>query len=210
METEQLVIFTEKMERIGVRTRAEIHEQGYWHETFHCWFVQEVEGKAYLLFQKRAAQKKDFPSLLDITAAGHLLSHESPRDGLREIQEELGLTLSFTDLVPAGIIQDPILLGSLLDREFCHVYLYMFTKPIPTLVLQRDEVAAIVQIALHDFEQLLQQRNSTIPALVYLADPDDTQKVTSAHYTLTDFCPHNTHYYNAVLHGAEQLLRAKR
>lgn len=209
METEQLTIFTEKMERIGVRSRAEVHAQGYWHETFHCWFVQEVNGKHYLLFQQRAAQKKDFPSLLDITAAGHLLSHETPRDGLREIQEELGLALAFTDLFPAGIIQDPILLGSFLDREFCHVYLYRLTQPITSLVLQRDEVAAIIQITLEDFAHLLQQKISAIPGHIYLNEQDDTNKVTYSNFNITNFCPHNPEYYQAILHHAKGLLRAK-
>ncbi|GER90820.1 putative Nudix hydrolase [Dictyobacter vulcani] len=209
METEQLAIFTEQMERIGVQSRAEVHAQGSWHETFHCWFVQEVDGKHYLLFQQRAAQKKDFPALLDITAAGHLLSYETPRDGVREIQEELGLTLTFTDLFPAGIIQDPILLGSFLDREFCHVYLYKLTQPITALILQRDEVAAIVQITVEDFAQLLQQKVHTIPGHNYLSDQDNIQQVTHSSYKITDFCPHNPEYYQAILHHAEQLLRTK-
>jgi hypothetical protein len=62
METEQLKIFDENRNPIGVASREDVHRLGYWHETFHCWFV-------------------------DITAAGHLMADESVEDGVREIKE---------------------------------------------------------------------------------------------------------------------------
>ncbi|GCE09082.1 NUDIX hydrolase [Dictyobacter aurantiacus] len=206
METEQLAIFSETMERIGVRTRAEVHREGYWHETFHCWFVQRQADRRSILFQQRAAQKKDYPNQLDITAAGHLLAHETPRDGVREIQEELGLELAFDDLVSAGILPDPFLRPGFLDREFCHLFFYLLSIPITDLVLQREEVACIVRVELEDFERLLRQQVSEISAPVYLTDSADPQTIITRNFQREDFCPHTDQYYETLLKFAYQLL----
>ena len=68
--------------------REEIHRLGYWHETFHCWFVKKVHNEWMIYFQLRSKEKADYPLLLDITAAGHLLAGETINDGIREIDEE--------------------------------------------------------------------------------------------------------------------------
>ncbi|WP_257213775.1 NUDIX hydrolase [Bacillus pumilus] len=88
------------------------------------WLLKKEYNTVYLYFQLRSPAKKDFPSLLDITAAGHLLADEQPSDGIREVEEELGLSIPFEDLTFAGVMQDEIHIPSFIDREFCHVYLY--------------------------------------------------------------------------------------
>lgn len=206
METEQLAIFNASMERIGVRTRAEVHSKGYWHETFQCWFLQEVAGRHYILFQLRAPQKKDFPNQLDITAAGHLLANETPQDGVREIHEELGLELSLADLVPAGVVPDPFLQPHFQDREFCHLSFYLLPGSVTDLVLQREEVAGIAYIELNDCERLLHGEISELSAQVYLTDAHNPQKIITRHFQRQDFCPHSDHYYNTVLDFARRLL----
>ncbi|GCF06961.1 NUDIX hydrolase [Dictyobacter arantiisoli] len=206
MESEQLAIFTEQMERIGVCSRTEVHAQGYWHETFHCWFLQQTDGKDYLLFQLRAAQKKDFPSTLDVTAAGHLLADETPADGVREIEEELGVKLSFHDLIDAGIIPHQIELGALKNREFCHIYFYQLTQAIETLVLQPEEVAGIFQIELGVFEQFIAQERTTIPGYGYIIQADGTRQTLIKEFGTADLCPHNPHYFPEIIQTARQIL----
>lgn len=70
MENEMLKIFDENKHQIGIATREEVHRLGHWHEAFHCWFVSREEEKDYIYLQLRSDMKKDYPSLLDITAAG--------------------------------------------------------------------------------------------------------------------------------------------
>ena len=65
---------------IGVKSRELVHLDGDWHETFQCWFIEPVENSFYIYVQKRSANKKDFPSMYDITAAGHLLAEETVED----------------------------------------------------------------------------------------------------------------------------------
>ena len=75
LEDEWLNTFNDRHVKIGVESRTNVHAQGLWHETFHCWFVKLVDIEPHLYFQQRSEVKKDFPCLFDITAAGHLLAH---------------------------------------------------------------------------------------------------------------------------------------
>lgn len=122
MEHELLKIFDQYRNHAGVASREEVHREGYWHETFHCWFVREEEGVQYIYLQKRSALKKDYPDLLDITAAGHILAQETIQDGVREIKEELGVDVSFNELIPLGIIEYSVARDELKDNELSHVF----------------------------------------------------------------------------------------
>lgn len=151
METEILKIFDENHIQTGIATRAEIHAKGLWHETFHCWLISEINGEYYLYFQLRSADKKDYPSLFDITAAGHLLASEEPDDGIRELKEELGLSLSSEELEKLAIIPSIIEQPHMIDREFAHVYIVEQKGEITDFHLQSEEVAGIVRSKLVDF-----------------------------------------------------------
>ena len=78
-------------EYLGTTTQKEVHEKGLWH------------GGNYIQLQLRSESKKDFPSVLDVSAAGDILSHESVGDGIRELEEELGLSIRLTDLEKVGL-----------------------------------------------------------------------------------------------------------
>jgi isopentenyldiphosphate isomerase len=77
MENERLKIFDKDRNQVGVATRGEVHRIGHWHKAFHCWFVSREDEIDYIYLQLRSNLKKDYPNLLDITAAGHLLAHET-------------------------------------------------------------------------------------------------------------------------------------
>ncbi|MNJ40028.1 isopentenyl-diphosphate delta-isomerase [compost metagenome] len=104
MQTEMLNIYDENRVHIGVATRADVHQFGYWYESIHCWFVSHDENEDYIYFQLRSEHKRDYPNLLDITAAGHLLSHETVEDGVREIKEETGIEVSMSELTSLGVM----------------------------------------------------------------------------------------------------------
>ena len=40
--TEWLTIFDSERNTIGKKLRDEVHRDGDWHETFHCWFVEKM------------------------------------------------------------------------------------------------------------------------------------------------------------------------
>ena len=39
--TEWLTIFDPERNTLGKKLRDEVHRDGDWHETFHCWFVEK-------------------------------------------------------------------------------------------------------------------------------------------------------------------------
>ncbi|MGD7044671.1 NUDIX hydrolase [Jeotgalibacillus proteolyticus] len=147
MEEEQLSIFNEKEQKIGALPRNQVHANGAWHETFHCWFVRKSGNRIYLYFQLRSPEKKDFPSLLDVTAAGHLLASESVEDGVRELEEELGVKLPFTLLQPLGTVKEKLKNGLETDAEICRVFSFGITQEIE-FTLQASEVKGLFHVEL--------------------------------------------------------------
>ena len=81
---ERLKVFDESYTYVKEDSRDEVHRKGLWHETFHCWLMDDE----FVYIQKRSAVKKDFPGLFYITAAGHILATETVMDGIREVEEE--------------------------------------------------------------------------------------------------------------------------
>jgi isopentenyldiphosphate isomerase len=82
------------------RARAAVHLDGDWHQAFHCWILRR-NGREVVL-QRRALVKDTFAGLWDAAAAGHWRSGERPDEASREIAEELGLEVNFSELVFAG------------------------------------------------------------------------------------------------------------
>ena len=146
---EMLKVFDVHQREIGVASRDEVHRLGYWHETFHCWIVSP--GAEYIYLQLRSKTKKDYPNLLDITAAGHLLADETVKDGVREIKEELGVDVSFEKLIPIGVIGYSMIQENLIDKEFANVFLYESALNWDDFVLQEEEVSGIVRVKFNDF-----------------------------------------------------------
>ncbi|RDI45489.1 NUDIX hydrolase [Falsibacillus pallidus] len=154
MESELIKIVDENGTELGVATREEIHRLGHWHETFHCWFVTRENQVDYIHLQLRSEDKKDYPNLLDITAAGHLLAEETVEDGLREVKEEVGLELALSELIHLGVISYEVEREDLIDRERTHTYLFLHEGPINNYELQKEEVAGIVKIEFQEFSEL--------------------------------------------------------
>lgn len=151
MENERLKIFDEHRNQVGAASRKEVHKTGHWHETFHCWFISREDGIDYIYFQIRSETKKDFPNLLDITAAGHILAHETIGDGIREVKEELGIDLSLNQLVSLGVIKDRIVQEDFIDKELGNVFLYQGEGVIDECTLQKEEVSGIVKTEFYSF-----------------------------------------------------------
>ncbi|URT71777.1 NUDIX hydrolase [Cytobacillus firmus] len=206
MDTEILNIFDDNRKQIGVASREEVHQKGHWHETFHCWFVSREHDQEYIYFQYRSIDKKDYPGLLDITAAGHLMSHESVMDGMREVEEELGIHVDFADLVPLGVIEYIAEKENFIDKELAHVFLYDSVHALEEFNPQLEEVTGIYRIALEDFYELWFEAREHIKAEGFQVERDE--RITSAiTVRKEDFVPHEDYYYRRVLHSIREMER---
>lgn len=85
------------------KTLSQVHRDGDWHRTFHCWIINpDIDGGSVLL-QRRGEWKQNWPGKVDTSAAGHYEAGEGLKDGgLRELREELGVEADVEDLIDAG------------------------------------------------------------------------------------------------------------
>ncbi len=81
--------------------------------------------------------------MLDATAAGHLTAGESVADGMREVEEELGVSWPMDALTDLGVHR--VDEGS--NRELQHVFSVRDDRPLRQwTAFARDEVAGLVLI----------------------------------------------------------------
>ena len=145
--TEMFDIYDEALNHIGVKARADVHRDGDWHQTFHCWVIgRDDDGTQFVVLQKRGENQDTFPHKLDISAAGHLQAGETVRDGARELEEELGLHVMFDDLVALGRRVSIKTYKTLIDRQVSHVFLYECNQPLSAYQYQRSEIAGLVKL----------------------------------------------------------------
>ena len=154
---------------IGVKPRSEVHRDGDWHRVFHCWIIHP---DGYILMQQRHPNKDMFPNKLDITAAGHYSAGETTRDGVREIKEEVGITVVFEELISLGLRVACAKEGALVDRQFCDEFFYISRRDLADYRLQVEEVIALVAVPIEDGIALFKGTRNSIMTEAYWRDPN--------------------------------------
>ncbi|MNO16618.1 isopentenyl-diphosphate delta-isomerase [compost metagenome] len=200
-ETEIFDFYTIEMRKLGTASRQEVHTKGLWHQTFHCWIMKrDTRGEIDLLFQRRHVNKDVFPTLLDTSCAGHLQAGEEARDGVRELEEELGLAVPVEDLTYIGkVAQEHLISPHLIDREFNHVFLYESEQPLVDYRIQAEELTGLYWVSLRDFQELrCGDRDQLTSTGVYVDDPNGTLMEEQATWRLTDFTPNSDEYYQLL------------
>lgn len=209
-QDEILDIFDEKMTFTGTAARWEAHALGLWHQTFHCWIITRSPDHDWqILLQLRHKNKDTYPDKLDVSCAGHLLSGEAPRDGLRELAEELGLAPSYEELAYAGIaVKESFLPGKLTDREFSHIHIYECPKPLQEYKVQLSEVSGLFRVRLGEFRRLTLGETDSIQAegIVYNSSQDGERHTwVSAIRNIgrADLSPNSSAYYRMLFAGID-------
>lgn len=129
--TEMLTIFNEELCPVGEVPRETAHREGLLHAVVHCWIVSRRPEGIGVWFQKRAHTKKDFPDYYDLAVGGHISCGETAETALlREIREEIGLTVEPSHLRYLGYTREDLHMGDFFDREIGYVYLYESDHPV--------------------------------------------------------------------------------
>jgi hypothetical protein len=153
-----------------------------------------------VIFQKRGKNASTFPGYLDTSAAGHYEAGEVPRDGLRELREELGLTPAFNNLIPAGRRISVKQYENLTDREIADVFVYICNQPLSAYDYAQDEIAGLIAINItRGLELLTGQRDTLqVPATGLNNDTVVIQR--------SDFIPTPDNYFERALLLARRCL----
>ena len=173
-------VLNENGKQTGViQERGVCHREGDPHATVHMWIVRRCAEKCgwQILLQKRSRCKDSHPGCYDISSAGHISAGDSPLpSALRELQEELGLTVSAEELHPIGIHRgsfDDVFYGlPFHDREFSHVYVLEKDIQPEDFTLQESEIESVLWMDLAECEKAVQE--NTIHHCIY---PDELHMI---------------------------------
>lgn len=130
-----------------VINRGEKLQQGEYRLVVHaCIF----DDKGHMLIQQRQSFKNSWANMWDISVGGCVQSGETSQQAIqREVFEELGLNIDFTNIRPKLTIN--------FDGGFDDIYLVTVDKPIKVdeLELQYEEVQAAQWATLEKIEKMI-------------------------------------------------------
>ena len=130
----------------GVKPRDSVHLDGNWHRTFHCLILSGEKDALGFTLQRRSRQIAEYPGLIDVSVAGHLVAGEDMRDAVREIREEVGVDVAFEVLEPLGCYPLVVREGPIWSREWTEIFLLRDDRAPDAFACQPEEVASLVSI----------------------------------------------------------------
>ena len=144
--------------------------------------------------------KDVFPNLLDKSCGGHLTAGEAVEDGVRELEEELGVVASFEDLIPCGVMPVETQVSStVLDREFCHIFLY----PLNSLEVI-DWSSSCGELEYQDYFTLMRQQVEQITATGFDRSQGKTV-MRELRAARSDFTPTSEAYLSYLEKGLHEI-----
>jgi isopentenyl-diphosphate delta-isomerase len=176
--------------------RDEAHRTGAWHGAFHCLIIYEHHRRPCVLFQKRSAAKMIAPGKFDVSVGGHYAAGEDAViAGPREIREELGLSVPFSNMVSVGRrVFAYCFMPGIIEQEFQDIFLYPCVGGPGDLVLQAEEVDAVIELDVESGISLFS--GSAQRATAMLVSPG---KGTAIVIAADDFVPCVDNYYLKLL-----------
>ncbi len=186
------------------KPRAEVHRDGDWHRALHVWVTGVDENGPFLTFQRRSMTKDTWPGKLDATVGGHFRAGESLEETLREVDEEIGITVSLSDLRFIGkrIAVSETGVGTK-DREIQDVFLLRDERPLTDFRPSPAELDALLRIQLDPLLELLAGSRESIA--VRSVSPGHEYPV-EAGVTAGDFIQQIDRYFYRVAIAAKRYL----
>ena len=121
------------------------------------------------------------------------------RDAAREIEEELGASIPFDDLIPLGEARKEAAGTAkgiaFVDREISGVYGFVYREPLASLTLQQEEVAGVYEADLEDMIALFEGRLARARAFGFRLGADGRPEAAEALVEAARFVPRPASYY---------------
>jgi isopentenyldiphosphate isomerase len=152
---EYIDIFTKNGKPTGKKALKQIiHQKGYYHHTAHLWIYTNT---GEILLSQRSAKKSICPLMWDVSVAGHIDAGETPEQAsVRETQEEIGLSISESDLKKIGVFKCfQSYKNGIIDNEFHNTFISKLNVSISELTPQEDEVEALKLVSFKTFQSLI-------------------------------------------------------
>lgn len=190
------------------KRRADVHRDGDWHRAVHVWVTGFDDHGPFLTFQRRSQAKDTWPGRLDATVGGHYRAGEELAETLREVKEEIGLSVDLSDLRFIGkrISINEAEIG-IVDHELQDVFLLRDERPLTNFSLSPAELAALVRCPMPELLDFLAGWRDSVPTLS-IAPSATTIEMGVA--TADDFIPTFDGYFYRVAIAAERFLAGER
>ncbi len=162
-----------------VKSRAAVHRDGDWHRAIHVWVIGIDERGPFVIFQRRSLAKDTWPGRLDSTVGGHLRSGDGVEETLREVEEEIGITVALGDLRPVGrryCVNDRE--AGVRDHEIQDVFFLRDDRPLDRYAPNPAELMGLVRCPLGPLLEFLAGNASTVPATSFDVADGSTHAVT--------------------------------
>lgn len=155
-----LSIYNSQMSYVGKEDKKIVHQTGLWHKVFGGIMYNKKAKKIYFqTIYPKEAYTFDRDDFIDFSVGGHIEDDEKVIDaGVREVGEELGITIDKNDLKFLGIrICNCDLSDTYKIREFQHFYAFETTKDLKDMefLTSDSEVKSVIEIDIDDFLSLL-------------------------------------------------------
>jgi len=194
--------------------RTQAHQKGLWHQTFDCWVVRRDPSGDKIVLQLRSALKDNHPNTLDISASGHLLSGEQPLDGVREVEEELGLMVDPKDLLYLGINKEAVDRAGYCVRHFSHTYFYETKCLLADYKPQQSEVDGLFELDIAEGLKLFSGEITSVEATGVIREGADykpaKRRITTADMAAAEDRCEITKYYLKIFVLAGLYLKGHR
>lgn len=139
-----------------VMEREEAHNKNLLHNEISVYIIND---KKEVLLQKRSPNKRFYPNKWGL-CSGHVLSGESLKlAALREIEEEVGLKVSYSDLVQFGAK-----LINIKDTNSSIKYSFYIKRNlnIEDLIIQKEELTELKWYKIDDIIAMVKHKDNSI------------------------------------------------
>jgi len=205
--SELIDIFDADLRHLGTEELVKAHIEGLWHKTFHFWLVSPRNG-GQVLYQWRSKEMKNFPDMLDVSAAGHILAGETVDQGIREAEEELGISLDSRNIYSLGYrVEVADQDNGQKNREYQAVHLAVVDLDLEDFSPQLEEVSGLYWVPLASGMELFTGKAESLDCHgIYFDSLTREWKQHSRDFTLSHFLPRIQRYYLTMHIMSERLL----